>query len=95
MSMTDAERYKKWRKKQKARGRKQIGFLLSLEATDKLNRERDRTGKSIAEIINRLIVNMKETASKQPMRVASKQPSAPSKRPKKVRKKIVIDPGSP
>lgn len=73
MSKTDKERFKRWREKQKARGRKHISLILSLEATDKLNRERDRTGESIAQIINRLLLNLGEVASKQKIDVASKQ----------------------
>ena len=56
MGKTDSERLQRWRKKEMAKGRKNISFLLSVEATEKLDRIQERTRKSIAQIIERLLL---------------------------------------
>jgi hypothetical protein len=53
---TDRERQKRWHKKKLAEGNKQIHIMLTPEAQEILNRERDRTGEPYVQIINRLIV---------------------------------------
>jgi hypothetical protein len=85
MAMSDAERYKKWRRKQSSLGRKPLTIILSRDARNKLDAERERTGDSIAKIIERLLMNLGTVASKpeqlndkptvasQPLKVASKR----------------------
>jgi hypothetical protein len=85
MAMSDAERYKKWRRKQSSLGRKPLTVILSRDARHKLDKERERTGDSIAKIIERALINLGTVASKseqlndkptvasQPLKVASKR----------------------
>ena len=55
-SMTNTERVRRWRHKERAKGRKFVSFLLSLEATKKLRDIQGRTGESISQIIERLLL---------------------------------------
>jgi len=52
----DRERQKRWRKKKLAEGKKQIHIMLTPEAQEVIERQKDRTGETYVEIINRLIV---------------------------------------
>ena len=54
--MTNTERVRRWRHKERAKGRKFVSFLLSLEATKKLRDIQGRTGESISQIIERLLL---------------------------------------
>lgn len=56
MGKTDSERLQRWRKKEMAKGRKNISVLLSTAATEKLDSIQTRTGESIADIIERLLL---------------------------------------
>ena len=56
MGKTDLERLQRWRKKEMAKGRKNVSVLLSLEATEELDNIQTRTGESIANIIERLLL---------------------------------------
>jgi hypothetical protein len=57
---TDRDRQKRWRKKQLAAGNRQTLIMLTLEAQEVLKREKDRTGETYVQIINRAIINLEE-----------------------------------
>jgi len=57
---TDRERQKRWRKKKLAEGNKQIQLMLTPKAQEVLAREKDRTGESYVQIINRAIISIEE-----------------------------------
>ncbi len=48
-------RAEKWRVKQRAAGKKQITVWLSGETRERLEREQKNTGKTLSEIIDRLL----------------------------------------
>jgi len=54
MGKTDGERLKRWRQNQKAKGRRHISFMLSLEATEALDKIQTETGESVAGVFDRL-----------------------------------------
>ena len=51
------------RSRERQKGRKHINFVLSPEATEKLNAIQNQTGDSIAKIIDRLIIEHEETTT--------------------------------
>lgn len=55
---TDRERQKRWRKNKLAEGHKQIQLMLTREAQEVLVREKERTGESFVQIINRAIIGI-------------------------------------
>ncbi|MFC1830386.1 hypothetical protein ACFL0O_12350, partial [Thermodesulfobacteriota bacterium] len=56
----DRERQKRWRKKKLAAGNRQTLIMLTPEAQEVLNLEKDRTGETYVQIINRAIINLEE-----------------------------------
>jgi hypothetical protein len=58
---TDRERQKRWRKRKLAEGNKQTLLMLTPEAQEVLKREKDRTGETYVQIINRAIINIEES----------------------------------
>ena len=56
MGKTDTERLQRWRKKEMAKGRKNISVLLSTAATEKLDGIQTRSGESIAAVMERLLL---------------------------------------
>ena len=60
---TDRERQKRWRKKKLAEGSKQTLVMLTSEAQEVLKREKDRTGETYVQIINRAIINIEQSPS--------------------------------
>jgi hypothetical protein len=57
---TDRERQKRWRKRKLSEGNKQTLIMLTLEAQKVLKREKERTGETYVQIINRAIINIEE-----------------------------------
>lgn len=51
------------RSRERQKGRKHINFVLSPEATEKLNAIQDETGDSIVNIIDRLIIEYEEATT--------------------------------
>lgn len=52
---TDRRRQQKWRKHQQELGKKQISAMISLKSQILLNREKQRSGESTSEIIERAL----------------------------------------
>lgn len=52
------ERQKRWREKQRSRGKKPLTVLLSEESRALLDREKHRTGETIAALVERAIQNL-------------------------------------
>ena len=57
---TDRERQKRWRNRKLAEGNKHTLVMLTPEARKVLKREKDRTGETYVQIINRAIINIGE-----------------------------------
>ena len=64
MGKTDAERLKRWRQRELAKGRKSISFMLSCEATSKLKSIQLRTGETISGVIERLLLGRGPTVKR-------------------------------
>ncbi len=63
MSLSGTERQKKWRKKQKALGKKPYTVMLSRKAQAILSDEKQRTGESLASIIEKAILYLGKSLS--------------------------------
>ena len=57
---TDRERQKRWRKKKLETGNRQALIMLTPEAQEVLQREKERTGDTFVQIINRAIIDLEE-----------------------------------
>ena len=60
----DRERLKRWRKNKLAKGNKQIQLMLTPEAQVVLEDEKARSGEPYVRIINRAIIDLKESMPK-------------------------------
>ena len=54
------ERQKRWRERQKAEGRRVLTITISKEANEVLEKENEQTGKSLASIIDRALINCRK-----------------------------------
>ncbi|MDA8140927.1 MAG: hypothetical protein M0036_19950 [Desulfobacteraceae bacterium] len=57
---TDKERQKRWRLRQREKGKKQISAMLSLKAQIILNREKRRTHSTTSDVIERAVLQLAE-----------------------------------
>jgi hypothetical protein len=56
MAISGKERQKKWQDKQKAFGKKRFTIVIDKAAAEILNTERDKTGNSLSDIVNSIIM---------------------------------------
>ena len=63
MSLSGKERQQKWRKKQKALGKKPYTIMLSRKVQSILENEKKRTGKSLSIIIEKALLHLGKSIS--------------------------------
>lgn len=63
MKLSGKERQEKWRKKQKALGKKPYTIMLGRKAQSILENEKKRTGKSLSIIIEKALLYLEESIS--------------------------------
>ncbi|WDN89627.1 hypothetical protein BuS5_02595 [Desulfosarcina sp. BuS5] len=63
MKLSEKERQEKWRKKQKALGKKSYTIMLGRKAQSILENEKKRTGNSLSTIIEKAILYLEKSIS--------------------------------
>ena len=54
----DKRRVKAWRERQAKKGKKNLSVTITLEAHEKLQQEKERTGETNSEVVERALLNL-------------------------------------
>jgi len=63
MAMSAKERQRKWQERQKVSGKKRLTVVVDQDAFSILQREKESTGKSLSNIVNRALLNIDKKVS--------------------------------
>ncbi len=82
---TEKERLKRWRERNKKAGRKSVTMMLSAEAHEILNKEKQASGKTYAAIVEKALLNLAGQKLKPEPKTVASNVAGPPKPPPVIR----------